>query len=56
MSDIAYRICKNPDCGHRFRDHTSMKTENVLLDVWATITNVHAHSLFKKNEKRYELF
>jgi len=28
MSDIAYRICKNPDCGHRFRDHTSMKTEN----------------------------
>ncbi len=28
MSDIAYRICKNPDCSHRFRDHTSMKTKN----------------------------
>lgn len=22
MSDIAYRICKNADCCHRFRDHT----------------------------------
>ncbi len=29
MSDIAYRICKKPDCGHIFRDHTTMKTENM---------------------------